>query len=128
MTKRDNEKLWQLIKDTIMSIEIAGTKAHQWSARKAQLAVRLYKENGGGYIGAKDKDNSLTRWTAQNWRTKSGLPSSVTGERYLPYEAIKHLTPQQYNETTKEKQRAMMAGNQYSSQPVNIAQITRRFR
>ena len=26
-----------------------GTKAGQWSARKAQLLAKLYKEKGGGY-------------------------------------------------------------------------------
>ena len=26
-----------------------GTKAGQWSARKAQLLAKKYKENGGGY-------------------------------------------------------------------------------
>ena len=27
---------------------------------------------------------SLKAWTQQKWRTKSGKPSSKTGERYLP--------------------------------------------
>ena len=125
MTKRDNEILWKIIKDKILSIEIAGTKAYQWSARKAQLCTKLYKQMGGGYIGVKDKNNSLTKWTEQNWTTKSGLPSSLTGERYLPYEAIKFLTPSQYNATTKKKQEST---KQYSKQPKEIADITKYFR
>ena len=28
---------------------VAGTKAGQWSARKAQMLARLYKARGGGY-------------------------------------------------------------------------------
>ena len=27
---------------------------------------------------------SLKNWSKQKWRTKSGKPSSKTGERYLP--------------------------------------------
>ena len=35
---------------------------------------------------------SLKSWTKQKWRTKSGKPSSKTGERYLPTAAIKALS------------------------------------
>ena len=39
---------------------------------------------------------SLTAWTKQKWRTKSGKPSTqgskATGERYLPEKAIKSLS------------------------------------
>ena len=35
----------------------------------------------------KDKNNSLSKWSNQNWMTKSGLPSSITHERYLPEKA-----------------------------------------
>ena len=34
---------------------------------------------------------SLKSWSKQKWRTKSGKPSSKTGERYLPEAAIKAL-------------------------------------
>ena len=39
---------------------------------------------------------SLKSWTNQNWRTKSGKPSTqgsrATGERYLPAKAIAGLS------------------------------------
>jgi len=35
----------------IKAAAVAGTKAGQWSARKAQLLARRYKERGGGYRG-----------------------------------------------------------------------------
>jgi len=35
----------------IKASNVAGTKAGQWSARKAQLLARRYKERGGGYRG-----------------------------------------------------------------------------
>lgn len=35
--------------EDILSRNTHGTKAGQWSARKAQLLAKLYKEKGGGY-------------------------------------------------------------------------------
>lgn len=128
MVERDNEKLWQIIKDIITSLEILGTKKDQWSARKAQMAVRLYKSFGGGYYGKKEKNNSLVKWGDQNWRTKSGLPSNITGERYLPEKAIENLTPAQYALTTKFKQLSSIRGEQFSRQPQQISNITRKYR
>ncbi len=40
--------------------------------------------------------HSLKMWGKQNWRTKSGKKSSVTGERYLPEAAIKSLSSAEY--------------------------------
>ena len=48
VTKRNNEKLWQQIKKKVLR-EGKGGKKGQWSARKAQLAVKLYKKRGGTY-------------------------------------------------------------------------------
>ena len=48
---------------------------------------------------------SLKSWTKQKWRTKSGKPSSKTGERYLPEAAIKALSPQEYAATTRAKRK-----------------------
>jgi hypothetical protein len=35
--------------EKIKSAPVQGTKAGQWSARKAQLLAKQYKEKGGGY-------------------------------------------------------------------------------
>jgi len=35
--------------NTIKNSEVQGTAAGQWSARKAQLLAKKYKEQGGGY-------------------------------------------------------------------------------
>ena len=67
---------------------------------------------------------SLKAWGDQKWRTKSGKPSSKTGERYLPSAAIKSLSPQEYAATTKAKK----AGKQVAKQPKNIAKKTKAFR
>jgi len=122
MTERTNPALWEKVKDYVMKSNIMGTKANEWSARKAQLAVKLYKEKGGEYIGKKSK-NSLAKWTEQNWRTKSGLPSHITGERYLPEKAIKALTDKQYQLSSALKRKAMKENIQYSKQPSNITKI-----
>jgi len=113
-------ELWNKIKNSITNKEIAGTKAGQWSARKAQLAVKEYKSEGGGYTTKKDPNNSLTKWTNQNWMTKSGLPSSQTHERYLPEKAIKALSSKEYEETSKKKKEDYKKGIQHSKQPENI--------
>ena len=44
----------------------------------------------------KNPQQSLKDWSAQKWRTKSGKPSSETGERYLPEAAIKSLSAKEY--------------------------------
>ena len=43
---------------------------------------------------------SLKAWSNQKWTTKSGKPSSETGERYLPKKAIQSLTSAEYAATT----------------------------
>ncbi|MDT7951862.1 MAG: hypothetical protein RQ966_10195 [Acetobacteraceae bacterium] len=55
-----------------------GGKLGQWSARKAQLAVHDYKEQGG-YVGKKSDDNHLAQWSKEEWGTKSGKGSAESG-------------------------------------------------
>jgi hypothetical protein len=76
----------------------------------------------------KTPQKSLKDWTAQKWRTKSGKPSSKTGERYLPEAAIKSLTPAEYAATTRAKRTGKAAGKQFVAQPKNIAKKTAGFR
>jgi len=76
----------------------------------------------------KPSQQSLKDWTAQKWRTKSGKPSSKTGERYLPEAAIKSLSPTEYAATTRAKRAGKAAGKQFVKQPKSIARKTARFR
>ncbi len=122
---KQNPKLWERIKNKIMKQDIMGTKANQWSARKAQLLVKEYKEKGGKFRGNKTQRNSLSRWTAQQWTTLTTLPSHLTGERYLPRKAIEALSPQEYGATTRMKRKTH---RQYSAQPSRIAKKTARYR
>jgi hypothetical protein len=123
---RTNESLWKKIVEEVKEGEKGGRRG-QWSARKAQLAVLLYKQRGGGYSGEKP-DNDLTRWTRQDWRTKSGGKSLETGERYLPSAAIEKLSPQQYAATSRAKREGMKKGLQYVKQPSKIADLVKEFR
>jgi hypothetical protein len=76
----------------------------------------------------KAPQQSLKDWTAQKWTTKSGKPSSKTGERYLPKAAIESLTPSEYAATTKAKRAGKAAGKQFVKQPPKIAAKTAKFR
>jgi hypothetical protein len=125
--KRTDPALWEAVKAEVTAQDKGG-RPGQWSARKAQLAVFLYKKRGGGYLDPKDPTNSLARWTRQDWRTKSGRPSLVTGERYLPARAIEALTAQEYAATTKAKRAGMAKGQQFVKQPGRIAKKVKRFR
>ena len=76
----------------------------------------------------KAPQTSLKNWGDQKWRTKSGKPSSKTGERYLPEAAIKSLSSAEYAATTKAKRKGKAAGKQFVAQPKGIAKKTAGFR
>ena len=67
---------------------------------------------------------SLANWTKQDWRTKSGNPSTqgpqATGERYLPEKAIKSLSASEYASTTRAKRKGTKAGKQFVAQPKKV--------
>ena len=75
---------------------------------------------------------SLKKWTKQNWRTKSGKPSTqgskATGERYLPEGAIKSMSSKTYAASTAKKKKDTAAGKQFSKQPKAAAKASKRFR
>lgn len=104
-----------------------GGNAGQWSARKAQLAVALYKKSGGGYSGAKSASNALAKWTKQDWTTSSGKPSNGK-RRYLPKKAWAALSPSQRAATNKAKAKGNQQGKQFVRQPKAVAQIAKRYR
>jgi hypothetical protein len=76
----------------------------------------------------KAPQKSLKDWGAQKWRTKSGKPSSETGERYLPEKAIKALSSAEYAATTKAKREATAKGQQFAKQPKKVAEKIKRLR
>ena len=71
---------------------------------------------------------SLLNWGKQKWGTKSGEPSSKTGERYLPEKAREALSDSEYAATSAKKRKDKAAGKQHSKQPKKIAEKTARYR
>lgn len=71
---------------------------------------------------------SLKNWSKQKWRTKSGKPSSKTGERYLPEKAIKALSSSEYARTSAAKRKGKAQGKQFVKQPTSIANKVRKYR
>ena len=127
-----NPELRERIKKKIMASGKGG-KPGQWSARKAQLVAQEYKKAGGGYSGSKtSKQKSLSKWTKEDWGTKSGKPSTqgekATGERYLPKKAREKLSAAEYAKTSAKKREDMKKGKQFSKQPKSIAKKTSRYR
>lgn len=120
---KSDPKLWDKVKQEVTQGDKGG-KPGQWSARKAQMAVREYKTEGGGYKGEKTADNHLAEWTPEDWGTKSGAKSKDSGERYLPKEARAALTKDEYRRTTAKKRADTADGKQFSAQPEDVAHKT----
>ncbi len=124
------------LRESIKRRVLAGSKGGrpgQWSARKAQLVTQQYKKAGGGYTGSKSsKQKSLSKWTKEEWGTRSGKPSTqgskATGERYLPKKARQALSKKEYAATSAKKRQDTKAGRQFSKQPKSIARKTARYR
>ena len=76
----------------------------------------------------KKAQKSLVEWGKQKWGTKSGKPSSKTGERYLPEKAREALSDSEYAATTAKKRKDKAAGKQHSKQPKKIADKTAKYR
>jgi hypothetical protein len=118
---RTDEGKWKRIVASVKAGDKGG-KPGQWSARKAQLASQRYQKSGGGYKGPKtEAQKSLSRWSKEDWGTKSGKPSvqgpEATGERYLPKAAIQSLSAKEYAATTRAKREGMAKGKQFVPQP-----------
>jgi alkanesulfonate monooxygenase SsuD/methylene tetrahydromethanopterin reductase-like flavin-dependent oxidoreductase (luciferase family) len=125
--RRTDPELWEEIKAEVTTGDKGGRK-RQWSARKAQFAVQEYKRRGGGYQGEKRTDNSLQRWTEEDWGTKSGRKSGESGERYLPKKAREAVSDEEYARTTEKKRRDSARGRQFSGQPEDVRRRTARYR
>ena len=125
--EKSDPKLWEQVKAEVTAGDKGGHPG-EWSARKAQMAVQLYKKRGGGYLGEKDPHNHLVEWGEEHWGTKSGRPSGETGERYLPEAAREALTDEEYKRTTAAKRRDARKGKQFSAQPEDVAKKVAKYR
>ena len=87
MAQEDNKytkpELRERIKDRVMAGSEGG-KPGQWSARKAQIVAREYKEEGGGYKGGKgEKQKSLEKWGKENWHGKKNQNINTDHNAFL---------------------------------------------
>lgn len=123
---KTNPALWKRV---VASVKAGGKGGDpgEWSARKAQLAVKKYKDAGGGYKGAKSESNKLSKWTKQDWTTSSGKPSEGK-RRYLPKAAWKALSSSEKAATNRAKAEGNRAGKQFVKQPKSVAEKAARFR
>ena len=116
--KRTDEPLWNAAKRAALE------KMGKFSARAMQYAVKLYKERGGGYVGAKTTDNGLVRWTKEDW----GYTGEPGHSRYLPKAAREHLTVGEKIATDRAKNLGTKQGKQWVKQPPRIAKKTAKHR
>lgn len=118
IAKRTNPELWEACKQE------AVYKMGKFSARAMQYAVKLYKERGGTYAGAKSADNSLVTWTKEEWDYVGEKGHS----RYLPKKAREQLTTGEKAATSRAKNKGTEDGKQWVKQPKNIAKKTAKYR
>ena len=78
-------------------------------------------------MALKKSQKSLRKWTKQKWRTKSGKPSSKTGERYLPERLLKSMTSSEYAYETRKKRKAKKAGKQRAKYSRKTRKKMRRY-
>ena len=87
------------------------------------------KMNSGGLAKSQ---KSLKSWTKQDWRTKSGKPSTqgpkATGERYLPASAIKAMDSKSYSASSAKKRTDTAKCKQFSKQPKKAAKAAKPYR
>ena len=124
MEGRTKPELWEKSKKEAIK-KMGGL----FSARAMQLAGKIYREKGGGYTGEKTKaQKDLSKWSKEDWQTKSGKPSLETGERYLPAKAIKALSGAEYGATSRLKREGMKEGKQFVKQPKTIIDKVKKYR
>jgi hypothetical protein len=115
---KTNQKLWEYCKEEALQ------KMGKFSARAMQYAVKLYKQNGGEYVGEKSVNNSLVKWTKEDW----GYVGEEKHSRYLPKKAREHLTLGEKIATSRAKNEGTKKGKQWVLQPEKIAKKTSKYR
>ena len=126
VAKKTNPSKWKAVVAKVKASTKGGDPG-EWSARKAQLAVQEYKASGGGYVGKKSSDNSLSKWTDQKWTTSDGSPSEGK-KRYLPEKAWSSLSAGEKAATNRAKAAGNAQGKQFVAQPKTVAKKVAKFR
>jgi len=71
---------------------------------------------------------SLKAWGKQDWRTKSGKPSSKTCEKHCRSISCNLFRAAQDAATTAAKRKGKAAGKQFVKQPKSIASKVKKYR
>ena len=83
-------------------------------------------------MAKKPTQKSLSKWTSEKWRTRSGKPSTqgplATGERYMPSSAVGSLSSAEHAATTRAKRKDTKEGKQFSRQPKKVAKKVKQHR
>jgi hypothetical protein len=122
VAKKTNPSLWEKAK-----AQAKAKMGGKHSARSMQLAVKIYKEKGGGYEGKKSSSNKLAKWTDQKWRTSDGSKSEGK-KRYLPEKAWGSLSKSEKAATNRAKAEGFKKGKQFVAQPKKVASKVAKFR
>jgi hypothetical protein len=75
----------------------------------------------------KKPQESLKRWTEQDWKTSDGKPSKGK-KRYLPAKAWEALSASEKTATNKAKAAGNKAGKQFVAQPKAVAKKVKAYR
>ncbi len=123
--EKTNKKLWSSIVSRVKRMAKYG-KPNTWNARKAQYAVKLYKDSGGKYKGKKDSKNSLVKWTKQKW-DYSSESQNVKG-RYLPKKVWEKLSSSEKSATNKKKRESVKKGKKKARYSKKIVALVNKAR
>ncbi len=136
IAKRTNPKLWERIVNSVKAGDKGGKKG-QWSARKAQLAVKRYKDAGGGYSSSSPprKKTDLKKWGDEDWQTSDGKKAQrkdqsgrTVTKRYLPKKAWDEMTPEQKKATNRKKTEGSRKGKQFVKNTKKAARASKKAR
>ena len=98
MSQPKNKKLYEKVKEEIYK------KYPQHSAYRSALLVKEYKKQGGEYTGKKNKDEGLSRWMRETWRSDKGTVGyDHKNSVYRPTKRITKDTPTTFEELSKKQ-------------------------
>lgn len=122
-SEKTKPNLWKRIVGRVKKGSKYG-KPNTWNARKAQYAVKEYKDAGGGYKGNKTKSNSLVKWTKQDWQYSSEEQEGKG--RYLPKRVWDKLTLREKAETNKKKREATKKHKKKAKYSKKVAKLVKK--
>ena len=98
MSNVKNKKLYEQVKEEIYK------KYPKHSAYRSGLLVKEYKKRGGTYTRGKNKDEGLSVWFRETWRSDKGTVGyDHKNSVYRPTKRITKDTPTTFDELSKKQ-------------------------